>query len=170
SVEEMIHASEHGHLIMTTGPFLRTEIRTDTVRGLGATGVGDTLRQTTDSSKLWIDVQCPNWMDINRVQVFANGRPLESMNFTRKTDPEYFSDEVVRFEIEIGLPEFEQDTHLIVAAIGEGLELGPVMGPAKGKLPPVAVTNPIFVDVDGSGFQGNGDDLGVPLMLDLPTE
>ena len=52
-----------------------------------------------------------------------------------------------------------------MATIGEGLKLGPVMGEERGELPPVAVTNPIFLDVDGSGFQGNGDDLGVPFML-----
>ena len=155
---------------MTTGPFLNAEVRTETVRGLSTTSIGDNMRQTTDPSRLWIQVQCANWMDVNRIQVFANGRPLENMNFTRKAAPNYFSDDVVRFEIEIVLPDFEEDTHLIVAAIGEGLKLGPVMGPEKGELPPVAVTNPIFIDVDGSGFQGNGDDLGVPMMLDLPSE
>jgi hypothetical protein len=39
------------------------------------------------------------------------------------------------------------------------------MGPEQGKLPPAAVTNPIFLDVDGSGFKANRDDLGVPFML-----
>jgi hypothetical protein len=28
---------------------------------------------------------------------------------------------------------------------------------------PIAVSNPIFVDVDGNGFQHNGDELGLPL-------
>jgi hypothetical protein len=31
---------------------------------------------------------------------------------------------------------------------------------------PIAVSNPIFVDVDGGGFQPNGDDLGVPLPIE----
>ena len=62
------------------------------------------------------------------------------------------------------------DTHIIVATIGEGLTLGPVMGPNYGgKLPPVAVANPIFVDVDGDGFKPNGDLLDVPLAL-APAE
>ena len=114
---------------------------------------------------LSVRVQCPNWFDINRVQVFANGRPIESLNFTRKSHPESFSGDTVRFEAKIKLPRFEQDTYIIVATIGEGLQLGPVMGPTQGKLPPVALTNPIFLDVDGGGFQANGDDLGVPFML-----
>jgi hypothetical protein len=57
----------------------------------------------------------------------------------------------------------DADAHFIVVAIGEGLELGPVCGPQQGKTPPTAVSNPIFVDVDGNGFQPNKDDLGCPL-------
>jgi hypothetical protein len=30
---------------------------------------------------------------------------------------------------------------------------------------PVAFTNPIYVDVDGKGFQPNGDTLGRPLLV-----
>ena len=49
-----------------------------------------------------------------------------------------------------------------MATIGEGLQLGAVMGPDFGKQPPAAVSNPIFIDVDGNGFQSNRDDLGIP--------
>jgi hypothetical protein len=34
------------------------------------------------------------------------------------------------------------------------------MGPDHADDPPVAVSNPIFVDVDGNGFQPNRDPLG----------
>ena len=117
------------------------------------------------TAKLWVCVQCPNWFDVNRVQVFANGRPQPELNFTRKSHADKFSDKNVRFETEIDLPKFDVDTHIIVATIGEGLTLGAVMGPEQGKLPPAAVSNPIFLDVDGGGFNANRDDLGVPLML-----
>ena len=100
------------------------------------------------------------------MQVFVNGRADETMNFTRKTTPEKFSDRTVRFDATMELS-LTADAHVIVAAIGEGLELGPVMGPNYGgKLPPVAVANPIFIDVDGGGFQANGDLLDVPLAID----
>ncbi|MFK7736561.1 MAG: CehA/McbA family metallohydrolase [Pirellulaceae bacterium] len=166
SIDQMIHSSEHGHVVMTTGPYLEFELRRQTIRGVQRFEVGEDFSLNSDPTKLWIRVQCPNWFDINRVQVFANGRPRSDLNFTRKTHPGLFSNDVVRFEAEWKLPEFEEDTHVIVAAIGEGLKLGPVMGPERGELPPVAVTNPIFVDVDGGGFRVNGDDLGVPLMID----
>jgi hypothetical protein len=52
-----------------------------------------------------------------------------------------------------------------VAAIGERSKLGPVMGPEHAADLPVAVSNPIFVDVDGGGFKPNRDTLG-----ELPTK
>jgi hypothetical protein len=115
---------------------------------------------------LHIRVQCPNWLDVNRVQLFLNGRAAESMNYTRRTAPDRFHDEVVKFDARLPLSP-RIDTHVIVAAIGEDLTLGPVMGPNYGaKLPPVAVTNPIFIDIDGNGFKANGDLLDVPLPID----
>lgn len=164
SIEEMVHASEHGHLIMTTGPFLQAEVRVD-VDGQPKRYIsGEDVDVGERPLKLWVRVQCPNWFDINRVQVFANGRPVETLNFTRKTHPQLFGDSNVRFESEVLLV-IHTDTHLVVATIGEGLKLGPVMGPTSGELPPVAVTNPIFLDYDGAGFKANGDDLGIPFML-----
>jgi hypothetical protein len=110
-------------------------------------------------------VQCSNWLDINRVQVFVNGRPKNDLNFTRRETSKYFGDGTIKFEADIPL-DLTEDAHLIVAAIGEGLQLGRVMGPLwGGTKPPVAVSNPIFVDVHGDGFKANGDLLDVPLPL-----
>ena len=116
--------------------------------------------------QLAVKVQCPNWLDVNRVQVFLNGRPSKELNFTRRETPTRFTNDTVRFEASVPV-KLAADTHLIVATIGEGLTLGPVMGPNyAGKLPPVAVSNPIFVDVDGKGFVSNRDLLDVPLAID----
>ena len=164
-IDEMIHSAEHGHMVMTNGPFLETQVRLQRHGKAEYYTCGEDVLMQDQTAKLWICVQCPNWFDVNRVQVFANGRPLPELNFTRKTHADKFSDKHVRFETEIELPKFDVDTHLIVATIGEGLTLGAVMGPDQAKLPPAAVANPIFLDVDGSGFKANRDDLGVPLML-----
>ncbi len=161
SVAEMIQSTEHGNLVMTTAPFMEAFV-TDNEGGYYIPG--DDV-PAGKAKKLTIRVQCANWYDINKVQVFANGRALPEMLFTRKTTPQLFSNNTVRFEANIELPEFAEDTHIIVAAIGEGLTLGPVMGPEQGKLPPIAVANPIFLDIDGGGFQANGDDLGVKALV-----
>ena len=127
---------------------------------------GDTIRIPNGKVILHVRVQCANWFDINRVQVFLNGQPSPKLNFTRRETPEKFTDRVVKFEADIPPSILIGDTHAIVAAIGEGLTLGRVMGPDQGKEMPFAVSNPIFVDVDGHGFKLTDDLLGFPLPLE----
>jgi hypothetical protein len=169
---EMVHNSEKGHVVVSTGPFLTVEGIVPAAE-LGGREQrlppGSDLTAASGHCELEIKVQCPNWLDINRVQVFLNGRPVEKLNFTRKSSPELFSNETIRFQHRVAI-NLESDAHVIVAAIGEGLTLGPVMGPNYGgKLPPVAVSNPIFVSADGkAGFTPNGDLLDVPVAI-TPT-
>lgn len=156
---DVVHAAERGNLVMSSGPFLEVELRA----GGDSTGTGaipgNDLSAPGGEAALKVRVQCPNWFDVDRVQVFLNGRPAESLNFTRASTPDKFSDGVLKFDQTIPL-RLERDTHVVVATIGEHSKLGPVMGPDHGKDRPVAVSNPIFVDVDGGGFKPNGDDLG----------
>jgi len=161
---EMVHASERGNLVMTNGPFLEVELLGGDPALAARTFPGDDRKLPEGRGKLRVKVQCPNWLDVNRVQVFVNGRPSEDLHFTRKTTPDAFGSGVVKFEQDISL-NLKSDAHLIVAAAGEGLTLGPVMGPRAGAAMPVAVSNPIYVDVDGQGFQPNGDMLGLPLPV-----
>jgi hypothetical protein len=155
---DMVHAAERGHLVMTSGPFLEVELRAS--GGQGARAIpGDDLTAPGGDAILRVRVQCPNWFDVDRVQVFYNGRPAESLNFTRKSTPDQFSGATVKFDREIPL-HLDRDTHVIVVAIGEQSKLGPVMGPEHANDRPVAVSNPIFVDIDGGGFKANGDPLG----------
>ena len=156
---EMVHESEHGHIVMTNGPFLEVSMQSPN----GSRAIpGDDLEASDGKAVLHVRVQCPNWHTINRVQIFINGTPVPELNYTFASHREKFKDGTVTFDESIDIA-FDSDAHLIVAAIGEGLALGPVYGPDQGKAPPTAVSNPIFVDVDGDGFQANGDDLGYPL-------
>ena len=154
---EMVHESEHGHLVMTNGPFLEVTAMAGDTEVLP----GDDLDADDGKVTLAVRVQCPNWFDINRVNILINGVPSEAHNFTRRTTTDKFDDGVVKFEQSIEL-ELDRDAHLIVATIGEGLKLGKVMGPDHAEDEPVAFTNPVFVDVDGDGFKPNGDLLGLP--------
>ena len=104
-------------------------------------------------------------MDVNRVQVFINGRADERFNFTRRTHSEWFRETSVKFDNRIAIP-LQEDAHVIVAAAAEGRQLGDVLGPERGKAVPIAVSNPIFVDVNGAGFNPNGDLLGMPLPVE----
>ncbi len=158
---EICHALEQGQVVMSNGPFMEVE-----AAAAGKTvGPGDDLTATGGSVELHVSVQCPNWLDVNRVQVFVNGRPEPQWNFTRREHPRMFTHGAKKFDQVLNLP-LEKDAHVIVATGGEGLQLGHVYGPDAGKAMPVAVSNPIFVDVDGGGFKPNGDMLGKPLPVE----
>ncbi len=155
---DMVHAAERGHSIMTNGPFLEVTLRAGDSQSAEAVP-GDDLSAPGGKTTLHVRVQCPNWFDVDRVQVFLNGRPDGTLNITRKATPARFESGTLKFDHEFPVV-LERDTHVIVAAIGEGSRLGPVMGPDHAADLPVAVSNPIFVDVDGGGFKANGDTLG----------
>ena len=151
-IDEMVMASERGNVTMTNGPFLQVV----TTAGRTMSFPGSDLIARDGKVNVKVRVQCANWLDINRVQLILNGRLKEDYNFTRRTHPEMFSTEVVKFDNAIPVV-LSEDTHIIVAVAGEGLKLGPVVGPDRGEDMPVAVSNPVFVDVDGGGFKPNGD-------------
>jgi len=161
-VLDVVHAAEQGQIVMTNGPFLEASITPQNSDRTRTVMSGETLHVSDGKIFLKVRVQCANWYDINRVQVFVNGRAEPKLNFTRKANPEMFKTGAVRFEQSIPF-ELQDDAHLIVATIGEGLVMGPVMGPTWGSEAPVAVSNPIYIDRQGDGFQPSGDLLDVPL-------
>jgi hypothetical protein len=153
---EIVRHCKAGHIVMSNGPFLDVKLQ-------GAIP-GDDVRLEQGKGVLEVRVLCPNWFDIDRVQVLVNGRPEPRLNFTRKTHPQMFSDTPVRFEQKLELA-LKGDAHVIVVATGEESTLGEVIGPMWGRQNPTAMSNPIWVDVDGSGFKANGDTLGHPLPV-----
>jgi hypothetical protein len=158
---EICHALERGQVVMSNGPFMEV----DAFSADDHVGPGEDLLSTTGAVELQIRVECPNWLDVNRVQVLVNGRPDERFNFTRRSHGKMFGNDTIKFNnrIRLSLP---TDAHLIVVAAAEGRHLGKVFGPEHGELMPVAVSNPIFVDTDENGFQANGDLLGFPLPVE----
>ena len=154
--EEIVRNSKAGRMMITNGPFL--EVTTSDGLPIGSSVISEGFID------LKVRVQTPNWLEIDRVQVLVNGRQPEQYNFKKSEIPGMFRDGVVHFDETIRVL-LQQDAHLIVVAIGEesNIEKGWGLNP-YGEMHPVAYTNPIYVDVDGNGFQANGDTLGHPLM------
>ncbi len=77
---DVVHAAEKGNLVMTSGPFLDVKLKT-----IGSIrfrcGPGDDLAAAGSVLSLKVRVQCPNWFDVDRVQVFLNGRPAPLAEF-----------------------------------------------------------------------------------------
>ena len=164
SIDEMIHSFEHGHVVMSNGPYLEVKA----VAGDANAIPGDDLAAVRGKARFRVVVRCPNWLEVNRVQLFLNGRASEEHNYTRRSHREWFTPGPEVFDREIDLT-LDEDTHVVVACCGEGRQLGVIYGEQFGKTMPVAIANPIFVDTDGDAdgdgipFEPNGDDLGNPL-------
>ena len=163
---EMVHAAEQGRLVMSNGPYLEVTA--------GETGKpdkvvsGQDLKSASGRVTLKVRVQCPNWLDVNRLFVLVNGRPHALHDYSRDKQPDAFRSGVVKFERTLEL-ELKGDAHLVVVTGQAGGSLGSVLGPTYGKAEPTAISNPIFVDVDGNGFQPNKDTLDAPLPVKHPN-
>jgi hypothetical protein len=168
-VLDVVHTAEQGHMVMTSGPYLQVSALAARAEAK-AYMPGDDMKAPGGKVTLQVKVQCPNWFDIDRVQVLVNGKAEPKLNFTRAANADLFRDGAVKFDREIRV-DLQADAHLIVVAAGEKLGLGRVMGPDHEKDMPIAVSNPIFVDVDGDGeFTPNHDTLGAPLpVAELPA-
>ena len=156
STEEMVRATQAGHVIMSNGPFLEVSVR-DSNDSDQEFGPGDTVVFSLEQ-KLHIRVQCPNWFDIDRVFVLVNGQLKPEWNFHRDAGAG-FREGTVQFSHALPL-RLEEDAHVVVVAAGENSQLGPVQGPSDGKRSPMAIANPIFFDVDGNGYAVSKEVIG----------
>lgn len=154
---EVSRHAKAGRMILSSGPYL--EVKTG--NGIIAGGHDRVSGEMT----LDVRVQCANWYRIDRVQVLVNGDQDPRYNFTRESHPEMFGDETVQFDQSLSL-DLSEDAHLIVVAVGENETLQRGFGTSsQASIQPCAYNNPIYVDVDGGGFQPNYDTLG----YDLPV-
>ncbi len=140
---DVVRNVKQGHVICSTGPFMKVNI--------GTAWAGDECMAVQGKVTLHVQVQCPNWLDINHVAVLGNGAAIPSLDFTRSKNPSMFGNGVVKFDQDLEVT-LARDTHLIVVAVGEGLKMTPVMGGRSDKGEPYVFSNPIYVDVDGGGY------------------
>ncbi|MFO0918014.1 MAG: CehA/McbA family metallohydrolase [Planctomycetaceae bacterium] len=160
--QEMQLAAKEGRLVMSNGPFL--QVAAAETGSANWVAMGQDLAAPSQQVSLKVRVQCPNWLDVDRVFLLVNGRASPQHQFSREKTPEVFHGGVVKFEQELTVT-LTGDAHLIVAAGDDGGNLVSVMGPEMGNSEPAAVSNPIFVDVGGDGFQPNKDTLDAPLPV-----
>ncbi|MEI6536068.1 MAG: CehA/McbA family metallohydrolase, partial [Verrucomicrobiaceae bacterium] len=155
---DLMHHAKAGHIVLTTGPFLQV------TTGDGKMP-GDDAQAANGRVELHVKVQCTDWQDIDRVQVLVNGRKEPSLNFTRQTHPGMFADGLFKFDQTITVP-LKSDAHLIVVATHETMTLKTGYGSSdQAGLHPMVYHAPIYIDVDGNGFQANHDTLGFEIPV-----
>ncbi|MDG2129950.1 MAG: CehA/McbA family metallohydrolase [Fuerstiella sp.] len=159
---EMVHASEQGRLVMSNGPYLEVTYRE--ADGSESIVSGQDLVAKSRKVTAHVRVQCPNWFDVDTVFVLVNGRGVEKLRFTRGRNADMFNDDVLKFDRTLDIV-LTEDSHLVVVTGHRTEILGEVMGATFGKQHPAALSNPVFIDVDGKGFQPNKDTLGFPLPV-----
>jgi len=190
---DVVRAVREGRTVMSNGPFLEV-MASQPGKGpsnapggaeLQITSAGKVGAKVGGKVQLAVKVQCPNWLNVDRLFVLVNGRVHPLHNYTRKAHPEKFRESAessVRFE-EVLTIELTADAHLSVVTGGADRQVrsatgqetgqetgqdvspgkGAVMGPEWKETETAALSNPIYVDIDGNGFQPNKDKLGHPL-------
>lgn len=163
TTDEMRDNARNGHIIMSNGPYLETTFR-ETGNSDAPVISGQDLVAKSKKVTATIKVQCPNWFDIDTVIVLVNGRRQDNLTFSRDTHPDMFGADVVKFAHDVDI-ELTEDAHLIILTGHRTQLIGDVMGPMWGAQHPAALNNPVFVDIDGDGFQANKDTLDFPLPV-----
>ena len=148
--EEIIREVHAGHVVMTTGPFLTVTLRAGEVEGMP----GDEIAAPGGAVTADLRVQWPNWITIERVEVWINGEP-NGLAFEvadrAKPDPHGLG-KAGSFTKTVPL-KLAKDSFVMVVAAGSGPNLRARSGAEDDRLRHVAVSNPVWVDVDGNGYQ-----------------
>ncbi len=172
--EDVAQAVKEGRVVASYGPFLRFEVDG------GAATIGDEY-VTSGAVELYLEVQSPTWFNVDRVELYRNGELLEEwavetpnadiMNFSEvyTDDPDgdawyvliaMGEDDMSPLFTPVDIPPVHLDT-VVLEALGGVSALSTFLSEAA-KVPltqptyPYALTNPIWIDRDGDGFDAPG--------------
>jgi len=144
--KEIAAAVRGHHAFFTTGPFVSLEVN--------GGGIGDLVPARGGKAHAEITVQAAPWVSVDRVTLYLNGQEAKRWTVTPGTA-------AVRFHETFDLTT-PRDGYVVVRVDGEK-SLSPVVGDRKTFTAyPFALTNPVFLDVDGDGKYRTGLQHGHP--------
>jgi hypothetical protein len=138
--KEVAAAIRFHHTFFTTGPFVTLQVAGRTI--------GDLVPARGGKAHAEITVQAAPWVSVDRVTLYVNGNEAKRWAVAPSGAP-------VRFHetFEVTTP---RDGYVVVRVDGEK-SLAPVVGDRKTfSAYPFALTNPVFLDVDGDGKYRSG--------------
>jgi len=134
-LSELAKSVREQRVVVSGGAFLSVSV--------GGKSLGEVADATAKKATAAIKVQAPTWVALDKLRVIVGGEVAYQVTLDASTaDP---TNPVVRFNKDIELL-LDKDSWMIVVATGSGT-LDPVTRGAQ----PFAVTNPIYLDVDGNG-------------------
>jgi hypothetical protein len=133
---ELLAASlRAGRSFLTTGPFVNL-----TVEGKGP---GELVSAPGRPVKVRIEVRAAPWIAVSSVRLYVDGVVSKTWSVSPSAAADRFSDEVTLTP--------KKDAFVVVRVDGDR-PLDPVVGGANlPSIPPEAITNPVYLDVDGNG-------------------
>lgn len=132
---QVASAVKDHHAFFTTGPFVRMHA--------GKADIGDLVPAPGGKATLVIQVDAAPWISVNRVILYISGKEAKRWDI-----PE--SREIVRFKVEHPIA-LATDGYAVVRVDGNKI-MAPVVGDNHNfGVFPLALTNPIFFDVNGNG-------------------
>jgi len=139
--EVLLGAMKKGRSFISTGPVVQFTIN-------GQYLPGDSITVRDGKVEIGIKVQSAPWIAADEVRLIINGERKIVLALEDK------GESVVKFQDSIHL-DLEKDAYIVVEVLGKKSLYPVVQGQSEGGLPenailPYALTNPIFVDVDGN--------------------
>ncbi len=182
--EDVAEAVRNHQVVLSYGPFI-------SLYAEGDQPIGSEITVDDGVVTLDIEVRSPSWFDVDRVELYENGTLIQSwavttpnvdtVNFLQSVDVEGDADawyvvialgddslEPLFTPVDIPpiqLQDVVGEAITVVPALA-ALAGDPVPIPRDGAVVPFALTNPIWVDRDGGGF----DPPGLPDWLSAPEE
>jgi hypothetical protein len=128
---DVARALTAGHAVVSCGIFVLPIAN-------GSAGPGDTVQGSRVS--LAVSLRAPDWIDVSRVEVYANGAKVEE-----RTRDQPLHKSVWNLTLDL---EFKTDTWLVVLARGDKFMNDALPGKW---IKPFGFSNPVFVDADSDG-------------------
>ena len=136
--DAVMQAMKKGQSFVSTGPIIEFTVNNTSIPG-------DTVTIKDNKIAIGIKIQSAPWIAVDEVRVIVNGErkiilPIDAAK-----------EQILKFQESISL-NLENDSYVAVEVFGSGTLFPVVQRRLRNEGPsPYALTNPIFVDVDGNG-------------------
>jgi len=138
--KQVADAVRFHHAFFTTAPFVRLLVN--------GGSIGDIVPARGGKAHAEVIVQAAPWVSVSRVTLYLNGQEIQRWAVPAGTDPNRFHAEMDVTTLHDGY---------VVARVDGDKPLSPVVGDGKTFTAyPFALTNPVFLDVDGDGKYRTG--------------